>query len=337
MSEFSDTLERLLSVECSPKQVRAIEAGSPSLPLWTKIADTEFHNALVQESLGGAGLSLTEVFDVVSACGAHCLPLPLPLTMMARAVLAQTEQALPDGPITVATVVSNHGAVLVCERVAYAATARWVLAVMGDSCALLPVEQGRLTANGVHASLEGSFEFDAALVDRLKFKSSFDWQAACAVLIAAQMAGAMERVLTDTIRFANERSQFGRSIGKFQAIQQQISAVAEQVFAARMAAQMGCSSADHRPSADLAAVAKAIASEAVVRVTAVAHAVHGAMGITEEYNLQLYTRRLHEWRLAYGSEGYWNRKIGQAVLAGAPDGSVAFIREQLSSNSTQPH
>jgi len=332
MSEFSDTIERLFSVECPPQQVRAIEAGSPSLPLWEKIAETEFHNALVKDAQGGAGLSLSEVFDVLFACGAHCLPLPLPLTMMARAVLAEADLVLPDGPITVATVVFERGAVIVCERVPYALTARWVLAVMGESCALLPVEKGRLTPNGVHASLEGNFEFAAALFESLKFRSSFDWQAACAAMISAQMAGAMERVLTDTISFANERSQFGKPIGKFQSIQQQISSMAEQVFAARMAAQLGCASADHRPDSHLAAIAKARTSEAVVSVTAVAHAVHGAMGITEEYNLQLFTRRLHEWRLAYGSEGYWNRRVGQLLLAGASEGSVDFIRAQLSPN-----
>ena len=329
MSEFSDTIERLFSAECSPQQVRGIEAGSPALPLWEKIAETEFHNALVKDAQGGVGLSLPEVFEVLCACGAHCLPLPLALTMMARAVLAETGAELREGPVTVATVVTERGDKVVCQRVAYALTARWVLAVVGGSCALLPADKGRLTHNGVHGSLEGSFEFDAALVGPLKFRSSFDWQAACAALIAAQMAGAMERVLTDTIRFANERSQFGKSIGKFQAIQQNISAMAEHVFAARMAAQMGCSSADYRPDPRLAAIAKARASEAVAIVTSVAHAVHGAMGITEEYNLQLSTRRLHEWRLAYGSEGFWNRRIGQLLLAGGNEGSVAFIREQL--------
>jgi len=332
MSEFSDTIERLFSVECSPQQVRAIEAGSPSLPLWEKIAETEFHNALVKDAQGGVGLSLPEVFDVLCACGAHCLPLPLSLTMLARAVLAETNAKLPDGPITVATVVAKRGDTIVCERVPYALSARWVLAISGDSCALLALEKGKLTPNGVHASLEGRCEFAAAQFESAKFQSSFDWQAACAALIAAQMAGAMERVLTDTIRFANERSQFGKSIGKFQAIQQNISAMAEHVFAARMAAQMGCSSADYRPDARLAAIAKARTSEAVAIVTSVAHAVHGAMGITEEYNLQLSTRRLHEWRLAYGSEGFWNRKIGQDLLAGARDGCVPFIRAHLAPN-----
>jgi hypothetical protein len=43
--------------------------------------------------------------------------------------------------------------------------------------------------------------------------------------------------------------------------------------------------------------------------------LHGAIGVTAEYDLQLYTRRLHEWRMADGSEAFWNRMVGNAVLA----------------------
>jgi acyl-CoA dehydrogenase len=198
---------------------------------------------------------------------------------------------------------------------------------------LAPVERAELIRNGVHGSLEGDLVFPASLIATGWFSSRFDGRATSASLVAAQMAGAMERVLTDTVRFANERSQFGKPIGQFQAIQQQISGMAEQVFSARMAAQLGCISTNHHPNILRSAVAKARASEATVTVAAVAHAVHGAMGITEEYDLQLFTRRLHEWRLAVGSETYWNRKIGQSIMSSSLDSSVDFIREQLSAEA----
>ena len=38
-------------------------------------------------------------------------------------------------------------------------------------------------------------------------------------------------------------------------------------------------------------------------------------GITAVFDLQLYTRRLHAWRLAAGSESYWNQRIGAALLS----------------------
>jgi alkylation response protein AidB-like acyl-CoA dehydrogenase len=63
------------------------------------------------------------------------------------------------------------------------------------------------------------------------------------------------------------------------------------------------------------AVAKARTSEVAQPVAQIAHAVHGAIGITQEFDLQLYTRRLHAWRIAAGSESYWNQRIGRALLA----------------------
>jgi acyl-CoA dehydrogenase len=60
-------------------------------------------------------------------------------------------------------------------------------------------------------------------------------------------------------------------------------------------------------------------------VAATAHAVHGAMGMTDEFELSIVTRRLHEWRMQYGAEAFWNPFIGAAVL----DGDLAladFVR-----------
>ena len=77
-----------------------------------------------------------------------------------------------------------------------------------------------------------------------------------------------------------------------------------------------------------AATAKIATSAAAPRIAATAHAVHGAIGISEEYDLQLLTRRLHEWRMADGSEGYWSQLLGTARLGSAAP-SVDWIREAV--------
>ena len=151
-----------------------------------------------------------------------------------------------------------------------------------------------------------------------------------AVLLAAQMAGAMQRVLEMTLQFANERQQFGRPLGKFQAIQHQLAVMAEQVLAARMAAQIGCIASAGIPASMNAAIAKARTSEAVVEVVALAHSIHGAMGFTADHDLQLFTRRLHAWRLEAGSESYWQNVLGQLVLGHA-------VLNPLPEKSGQPH
>ena len=64
----------------------------------------------------------------------------------------------------------------------------------------------------------------------------------------------------------------------------------------------------------LVATAKARCSEAALVVSELAHAIHGAIGFTEEYDLQLFTRRLHAWRQTAGSEAYWYGVAGEALL-----------------------
>ena len=146
-----------------------------------------------------------------------------------------------------------------------------------------------------------------------------------AVLAAAEIAGLAERMLDMSLSYANDRVQFGKPIGKLQAIQQQLAVMAEQVLMARMASQIGCSKGLHPPP-EVAAVAKQVTSAAVPQITAIAHAVHGAIGITEEFDLQLYSRRMHALRLANGSESYWAGILGRARIAAANQSSVDFIR-----------
>lgn len=156
-----------------------------------------------------------------------------------------------------------------------------------------------------------------------------------AVVTAAQIVGALERVLDLTIAFANQRVQFGRPIGKFQAIQHQLAVMAEQAAAARMAAQLGCQGGggDHDrglvPDRLHAAVAKARSSEAAGLVAPMAHAIHGAIGITAELDLQLYTRRLHAWRTEHGSELAWHRVLGEALLTAEQPLTLDFMRGAL--------
>ena len=150
-----------------------------------------------------------------------------------------------------------------------------------------------------------------------------------ALLYAGLLAGAMKRCFDLTMGYANERVQFGKPIGKFQAIQHQLSVMAEHVAAGQMAAESAFGAAGRWPSVPACAVAKARTSEAAQLVAATAHAVHGAIGVTEEYDLQLFTRRLHEWRIDHGSEAHWHRALGRLLVESSHALSVDFARTIL--------
>lgn len=150
-------------------------------------------------------------------------------------------------------------------------------------------------------------------------------RALLAVLAAIEIAGGAERLLDMSIEHANTRQQFGKPIGKFQAIQQQLAVMAEQAMLVRVAAQAGCAQG-LTPTIALAAVAKSVASRAVPLITGIAHAVHGAIGITAEFPLHRISARLHALRMAHGSESYWDRQLGQVRVQAAVFNSLDFIR-----------
>jgi acyl-CoA dehydrogenase len=314
-NEFTEPFERLLADASTPQAVRDIEAGRPAAALWDAIESSGFLDALVPEAQGGFGLPLAEAFGLVAATGRHATPVPVGHAMLARAALAQAGGPLPREPIAIAQVAEEDSGRIVLRHAPHALVAEWFIAPLRNRWLLLPKARARCTASGIHGSLHGDLEWqseaDAAFASRMPIA----WHDAGAIVAAAQIAGALDRVLALTLQFANDRVQFGRPLGKFQAIQHQLAVMAENVAAARMAAQIGFDSAGPWPLPMRAAAAKARTSEAAALAGPMAHAIHGAIGITAELDLQLYTRRLHEWRADFGSEHAWNRAIGRALVA----------------------
>jgi acyl-CoA dehydrogenase len=140
-----------------------------------------------------------------------------------------------------------------------------------------------------------------------------------------QMAGALETVLRMCVEHANVRVQFGKPIAQFQAVRQQIAALAGQAAAASRAADLALEAVMCGGGENEIAVAKARAGEAAGIAAAIAHQVHGAMGITYEHALHQYTRRLWAWRDDFGNERYWQRKLGAAISSRGADNLWQFL------------
>nr|WP_313657372.1 acyl-CoA dehydrogenase family protein [Achromobacter ruhlandii] len=334
-SMLGDAANRLFAQTCTPDVIRQAEQGQPPAQAWQACEDAGFADALVPESRGGAGLALADALPLATAAGRHLCPYPIVDTLLARAWLAHAGHAPAPGAIALAP----HGW-QATGRQAAGANVPWirganaVLARIGEQTWLLPVRAATIESSGVHGSLDAPARWsleDGERIDAGAGLPALDELAATAC--AGLIAGAMDRVLAMTLDHANQRQQFGKPIGRFQAVQQQISVMAEQVWAARMAAQLAFQGRDGLPRPLLAALGKARASLAVARVADIAHAVHGAIGITEEYDLQLYTRRLREWRLAAGSEAHWHARIGAHALADGGD-AVSYLRTALFDRET---
>jgi acyl-CoA dehydrogenase len=315
------SFERMLE-EASPEAVvRAVEAGGSIIALWATLDASGFLDLLVPEAAGGAGISLGDAAPLMQALGAWLVPAPVAQTMAARALLAAAGHAVPSGPILLATAAGRQTAAL-----PFAEVAEYALVEIDDQVILTSLRPELLRPTGLNASRTAAIVWtqEPEIIATLDLPRNA-LRALGAVLRAAEIAGIAARLLDITIGYANERSQFGKPIGKQQAVQQQLAVMAEQVVLARMAGQLGCA-AGLPPEENAAAAAKQVASAAVPGLTAIAHAVHGAIGISEEYRLQLYTRRLYEWRLADGTEGYWANILGASRLASDAANSIDFIR-----------
>ncbi len=324
---FAEAIEDILRDRCSSAVVRAVERGDDDQGLWATIADAGFLNLMKPEAEGGAGLGLADVYPIAALCGQHAVPLPLATTLLARA-LVDDGVALPAEPTTLATALQRGAdGSLLAPRVPDALHASHVIAALDGRLLLLDARRAQRTPSGIAGSPTATLSWAAA-----DAQAAADLPGDAAALpavaagaYAALAAGAMRRVFELTLQHCNDRQQFGRPLGKFQAIQHQLSVMAEQVAAVAIAAEAAFASGRRRPPLLAAAMAKARAGQATPLLANTAHALHGAIGVTEEVDLQLYTRRLHDWRMAHGGETAWNRIVGQQVLAG--NASLAeFVR-----------
>ena len=326
------SLERLLSEHCSRSEVRRYESGESVSELWQLLEEHGYPNALLPEEAGGAALDLGGLRKLLLLLGKYLVPVPLADTMIARALLFDAGTAVPSGPIALLGA-ADPLRPQVLSAVPFANVAQHALLEDSENLKLLSLAAIELTSSGVRASYAAHLEWRHP-PDVLASLPRCEVPLLCinAALRAALMVGIMTEILTMTLDYGNSREQFGRPISKFQVVQHQLTEMAEQLLGADMAVQLAFSGAARWPSLLRAAVAKQRASAAASRVAAIGHAVHGAIGLSEEYPLQLYTRHLYEWRLTEGSELYWAGQVGDACLSTSGD-TLEFIRAHLAASA----
>jgi acyl-CoA dehydrogenase len=146
-----------------------------------------------------------------------------------------------------------------------------------------------------------------------------------AAMRAQQIAGALTRLTEMTTQYAQDRVQFGRPLGKFQAVQQNLAVLAGQTAAAVAAADLAAEAVADATRILPIAAGKARAGEAAGIAAAIAHQVHGAIGFTSEHALHLLTRRLWSWRDEFGKEPKWNMMLGRHMAQAGADALWAEI------------
>lgn len=327
-SELFDSLDRQLTQVCSPAVIRAIESGSSHRALWQSLLDSGFVDLLVDQDSGGSGLGWSDAWPVLFAVGRHAVPVPFGTSMYARALFAQLGRPFNADNIVA---VSGFGQLdrqgrLTANGVGSVALADEIIVQAGDQVYRADIAQCSIERTAGPGCFDGHVVI--ARPELMGALPAGTLAHAVALVLAVELAGLADRVLEMTLRYANDRQQFGKPIGRFQAVQQQITEMAERVYAMRMASQLGVQCPSIHPLALKAALAKSQTSASASRVASTAHAVHGAIGVTQEYDLQIYTRRLYELARAGAGEQFWATQIGQAAFT-TGQGLLDFTREVL--------
>lgn len=352
-SMIADSVERLFADSISAEVLARFDAGHAATDLWQQVVDLGLPGALMAEDAGGSAATWLEVSPVLRAIGYWSAPLALGETMLASLLLAHAGLDVPEGPITLIQV-GRHGDLTLNEdnrlhgrafNVPWARSCRWAAVASADGRMAL-VDLGEASV-----SLETGSNFAGEERDSLHFTNA-RVQAVAPLKIAdlaepvwlfgalirsCMLVGALESSLDKAVSYANERAQFGKAIGKFQAIQQQLAQMAGAIGAARMATQVALRSAGEALHAEpgsrssLAfdvAVAKVCAGEAATLAASVTHQVHGAIGFTHEHTLHFTTRRLWSWRDEFGSDSQWAQVLGEAAIASGSEGFWAGLTER---------
>lgn len=328
---FEETIERVLADHVTPELIAAAEGGAVPDQLWLAVAENGLTVAATPEAQGGVGGSWHDAFVLARAAGRHAAPVPLAETLLVNWLLGLAGLDAAPGPATLATAAGQIADGRFSGTLAdlpWGRSAGHVLAVAdGDTpmLVLLACGDAALTP-GLNTAREprDTLVFDAvAPVATAPLPAHLPADTLLlggAMIRSAQIAGGLAHLLDTAIEYANQRTQFGRAIGKFQVVQHQLAMLAEHTAMASAAAELAFAASESGPDPLTIAAAKTVASEASGQGAAIAHAVLGAIGFTYEHSLHFTTRRLWSWRSEFGTQTLWAQRIGDTLCEGGSAG-----------------
>ncbi|MSR00114.1 MAG: acyl-CoA dehydrogenase [Gammaproteobacteria bacterium] len=331
--------ERMLLADSVSRLFADLEAGisarnddSALKACWSEVDKLGLLQTLVSESVGGFGGSWLDAFEVFYRLGQFAVPLPVGEQVLARYLLGVADIDFLSGQVALGlcenvylekNIVSGAWNFTGNVHAKYWGNEpRFLLVAVsgleGQCFVLLSASQatGICDEPNLAGEMCSNLQFFLAPVLELRFVED-----ACvllhnagALLRTAQIAGALEAILGLCVDHVQQREQFGKPIGTFQAIQHQLALLAEEAAAVKCAAQSAFRAASIGEAGFEVAAAKLRANRAITPATSIAHQVHGAIGFTMEHSLHRFTQRLWSWRSDFGNDRYWAEQLGKLVL-----------------------
>ena len=336
---FADSFPREVLLRASRGEWLGVE--------WERIEESGFTMALVDEAFGGFGVEREEAISIVRLAGQYAVPLPLAETMLANFLLGRCGLSPTPGAVALSTsrrcrplaleITSNGRRVTgLVPSVTWPNDIAGLVAIAttgGGEAFLVSVPRSGFTVietlQGIHHHPLATVQVDIEVTDQTcaPLPDGMDGETITrlgAALRSAAIAGSMQRILDMVVTYTADRTQFGRPLSKFQVIQHQLATIAAQTAAAASCADMIAEAFSEHLDPALIAVTKARTGEASGIVASLSHQLHGAIGVTQEYELHYFTNQLWQWRDEFGNETYWQEALARQAL-GDRDGLWPFI------------
>lgn len=302
-ADFVRTLDKLLSGADTVAAARAWAEGDhrPGLEVWRRLADQGLPALLVPEEHDGMGAGPVELVLTFEVLGRHAVPGPYveSAAYLAAAGSDEVRRAVAGG--AVATVAAPPHAPYALD----ADVATLVLLAGPDG--LSPAEAGAM-----RASVDPTRRlFEVGATGDAPADEAFD---TAALATAAQLLGAGERILADSVEYVTQRRQFGRQIGSYQAIKHALADVRIALDFARPlvhGAAVRAGTGDWGRSVSAAAVASADAAYLASRTGL---QVHGAIGYTAEHDLSLWITKVRALVTAWGAPAWHRARILDSLV-----------------------
>lgn len=293
--------------------------------LWAQLDELGLTRLTASKQSGGSGASWVQGAALLGLAAAAGAPVPLAEHGVLGAWLLE-EAGLPnDGALRTVCRPDPSGRAL---NVTFGRDASAVVALWEDGqrwrVADVPVDQVELTEG---RNLAGepceTVQFDLADLESAPVVDDsvgHQFHIRGALARSAQVCGAMERALELVLAHTREREQFGRPIGRFQAVQHLVADIAMESSLARAAtdtavARAAASSWQDPGMLFSVGVAKSCVGHAASVVVRGAHQVLGAIGTTLEHELHVLTKPILVRRSEYGSVQEWDETLAELAAS----------------------
>jgi alkylation response protein AidB-like acyl-CoA dehydrogenase len=327
--------------------------------LWSALSELGWTGVLIPEEHGGLGLGLVDMVVLQEEMGK--LPLPGPFfssaifaTLAARRLgadelLADLASGAQRGTVAIEETSSRDPLAGVQTRATPAGdgwtldgvkpvvldghTADWVIvaartdeglgAFLVTSPQATPVKTfddtrktARLAFEGTPARRLGTGDATPAL------RRVMD---DAAVALAAELVGCCEQALALASDYASVREQFGRPIGKFQAIRHMAAEMLQRTELTRVGTHYAAwvSDTDQADRERAAAMIKAWAAESAISVTGDCIQIHGGVGFTWEADPHLFYKRAKSNDLLFGQQGWQRTRVADLFVDATAEGVPA--------------